>query len=160
MNTGDPPIEDKYLTPWWEYDPCPDECLCHNSSRAEIAKMVGDTRPNPYFNHAVYVLECQHRPEKSAQKIAFDELDISSLPYWVKRGSRSERLIYVGLSKRAVTRLYNHVNADGGSFTKVFPPVRLLNIDWYATLAESYREDPKKADLLDEHLDDTYVFQR
>ncbi|WP_152031288.1 hypothetical protein [Natrarchaeobaculum aegyptiacum] len=152
-------VEDRFLTPWWEADPCPDDCLCHASSQSEISRMVGKTRDNPYFNHAVYVLECRHRPEKSAKLLAINALDVKSVPGWVIGAARSERLLYVGLSKRPVTRIWHHATARGANFTKVFPPVRLLDIDWHPTLADSYREEPKKAQHLRKHLDKAFVSQ-
>lgn len=146
-------------THWRRDEPCPDECLCHNPSKERIVKQVAETRENVHEGHGVYVLECRNRSLKNATGIALDELDVSEIPWWVKAATNYNRLFYVGLSKRMVTRLYNHAHAKGASFTKVFPPVRLLSIDWYPTLAHSYRAEPEKAEYLDKKFPEVFVFQ-
>lgn len=150
-------IEHISSTHWKDADPCPDDCLCHAPSEADIALQVGKTRENPFDHHGVYVLECRSRSLANAKAVAWDELDISRLPWWVRKGAQAARLFYVGLSKRMVPRLYSQAHADGTSFCKVFPPTRLLDIQWFPTLAHSYRAKPRIAEKLKVRFGEAFV---
>lgn len=148
--------------PWWELDLCPSRCLCHSPTRPKIAKLVKETRDDPIRSHGVYVLDCKTAPLDLAKRRAFEHLDITQVPWWLNAACKRDRLVYVGVSKRMVDRLHAHANfrGDGGSFMKVFPPKRLIDINWFNTLAESYRAEVETADYLDNELEDAYVYQR
>lgn len=144
---------------------CPTDCLCHGPSKEKVARLVNDHVRYPWSHHGVYVLACRKRSESSAKRIALRELRnkngnrIKKPPSWVTAATNAEHLIYVGLSKKMVTRIHDHAHGKGANFTQVFPPTRVLDIDWYPTLAESYREEPIKAARLRERFPEAYVSQ-
>ena len=150
-------IENITPTHWKNADACPDDCLCHAPTKADIGLQVGATRDNPFYRHGVYVLECRSRSLANAKAVAWDALDISSLPWWVYKGAKAARLFYVGLSKHMVPRLYSQAHAEGTSFCKVFPPTRLLDIQWFPTLSHSYRAKPRIAEKLKERFSEAFV---
>jgi predicted GIY-YIG superfamily endonuclease len=90
--------------------------------------------------------------------MALIELERPKPPRWVKEAVEHDRLFYVGVSKHMVDRLHEHAIGTGPDFTQVFPPVRLLNIDWYSTLSKSIWAKPKKADYLDRDFPDAFVY--
>ena len=149
------------LTPWHRDNICPDECLCHNPSRAAVRDQLEPflLESDPTYNHAVYVLECRRRSREAATYLALDELDICSIPGWVRAAPQFDRLFYIGVSQRPAVRIYQHAIASGANFTELFPPVRIVDIDWYTNVAESYREEVRKADRYRAAYPDAYVSQ-
>lgn len=75
---------------------------------------------------------------------------------------KRDRLLYVGVTQAAATRLKQHAagRGRGANFTQIFPASRLLSIDWYRSTSEAYRAEPITADVLDEVTSDgIYVSQ-
>ncbi|MFD1526309.1 GIY-YIG nuclease family protein [Halolamina salina] len=91
-----------------------------------------------------------------------EEFHLQTDRRWAHRAQERDRLLYVGVTQRAATRLKQHAagRGRGAHFTQIFPASRLLSIDWYGSTSEAYRAEPITADVLDEVTsDDVYVSQ-
>lgn len=154
-----PDFDDK---PWYRANTCPDECLCHAPSRSDIKDQIENHRTDTemFYRHAVYVLECRRIDPECAIRRAITELEIQ-YPRWTESAAAEERRFYVGVSKRVYIRIYNHAMGTGraSNFCRIFPPARILTIEWHPTLAESYRAEERMAERLRNHFTNAYVAQ-
>lgn len=146
---------------WRNGHGCPRSCLCHNPTKEALREQI---RPfvresNSTQNHAVYVLNCRKRDIRNATNIALESLDVRRVPWWINAACAAERIYYVGVSKRVFHRLYKHVIASGANFTKIFPPTEIVDIEWYSSLAPSYRAEVEKAERLREKHPKAFVAQ-
>jgi hypothetical protein len=143
---------------WKELNPCPERCLCHNPSRRKVRPLVGEHVEHPWAHHGVYVLECRQTSATAVERVR------------IRKGNQqfpcsrdvfdANRIFYVGVSKQVAERVYLHSIGSGATFTEAFPPVRIVDVTMYNSLAESYRAEERTARLLNDRYPDTYVFQR
>lgn len=108
--------------------------------------------------NAVYVLEC--RSTSRPYNDAYIERVTPKEDWVFAAGAR--RRIYVGWTNNLVKRLHHHLNnyqGRGAHFTRVFPPVRLLNVSWWGSRTRATIAEPMIADLLDERFEHDYVYQ-
>lgn len=139
---------------------CPDGCLCHNVDNRRIAELLKQFADESYWTDAVYVLECRHRTV--TEKVLREEFHLQTDRRWAHRAKEHDRLLYVGVTQAAATRLKQHAagRGKGANFTQIFPASRLLSIDWYPSTSQAYRAEPITADVLDEVTGDgVYVSQ-
>ena len=90
---------------------------------------------------AVYVLECKknsrYREDAIYELAKAGKRSWESPPSWWERPNQADRIIYVGYTTNLVRRFDEHLNSpgfnrDGGAnFTTLFPPVRILSVEWY-----------------------------
>ena len=139
---------------------CPNECLCHNVDNKRIAELLKQFNDGSHWTDAVYVLECRHRTV--TEKVLREEFQLQTDRQWAHQAQEHDRLLYVGVTQAAATRLKQHVSAQGqgANFTQIFPASRLLSIDWYPSTSQAYRAEPITANVLDEATGDgVYVSQ-
>lgn len=140
---------------------CADQCLCHNLTKRRVAELVkqfsdGTTEKT----NAVYVLECQMK--FVTQKVVREELHLQNDVSWIDDAQESRRLVYVGVSTVVPNRLWKHAvgNGDGANFTQMFPPTRLLSIQWFERESDAYRAEELTAEILEEETHDgIYISQ-
>jgi len=129
--------------------------LYRDPSREQIAKQVAEFTDDTVFHHGVYVLVCKQIPTGEAERVAVNQERWAKLPWWLSVGDTYSKLLYVGVSKRVVERIYLHAIGSGARFTRIFPPIKVQSIDWYPSLAESYRAERRKAAILDRNTSDS-----
>jgi len=144
---------------WDDAGICPDYCLCHNVTLERILLLGLQFADGSERSDAVYVLECRHRSGEQ-ERIAIEELRLQN-PWWVRKAQQSERLFYVGVSKKVLYRLRQHVagQGKGANFTQIFPPSRLITINWYENYSEARRAEELTEQVLSEELEDELVYQ-
>ncbi|AXR76164.1 GIY-YIG nuclease family protein [Natrarchaeobaculum sulfurireducens] len=139
---------------------CPNECLCHNVDERRIAELLKQFADGSLRTDAVYVLECRQRTV--TEKVLREEFHLQTNRSWAHRAQEKERLLYVGVTQAAATRLKQHAagRGRGANFSQIFPASRLLSVDWYGSTSEAYQAESITADVLDEATsDDVYVSQ-
>ena len=140
---------------------CTDQCLCHNVTQKRVAELVKQFSDGTTAKtNAVYVLECQMK--SVTQKVVREELRLQNNVSWIYDAQENKRLVYVGVSTVVPSRLWKHAigNGDGANFTQMFPPSRLLSIQWFEREADAYRAEEITADILREVTHDgIYVSQ-
>lgn len=140
---------------------CPDRCLCHDVSRRRVAELVnGFSDELDDKTNAVYVLECQWKTV--SQRVVREELRLQNDVSWVGDAQKNKRLVYVGVSKCVPDRLWKHSlgRGAGANFTQMFPPTRLLSIQWFRRESDAYRAEELTAEILREETHDrVYVSQ-
>lgn len=145
---------------WRQVDPCPDECLCHLSERNELIQMISEVSIDspPYYQHGVYVLECGKPRTDEAKQTAYRTLERGNIPRFIDAAKSADRLFYVGLSQRLLDRLWMILFNTQTDFLQIYPPVRLLRVDWHATLAASRRAKNEVAEALEKRFPKSYVY--
>lgn len=140
---------------------CSDSCLCHDVTRKRIAELVKEFSDGSMERtDAVYVLECQLK--SVSQKVVREELQLQNDVSWIYEAQDSRRLIYVGVSTVVPSRLWKHAlgRGDGANFTQMFPPTRLLSIQWFDREPDAYRAEKLTAEILREETQNgVYVSQ-
>lgn len=140
---------------------CADQCLCHDVTRKRVAELVNQFSDGSMDKtNAVYVLECQWKVV--SQKVVREELRLQNDVSWVGEAQKNKRLVYVGVSKCVPNRLWKHAigSGDGANFTQMFPPTRLLSIQWFRRGPDAYRAEELTADILREETHESvYVSQ-
>lgn len=140
---------------------CADQCLCHDVTRKRVAELVKQFSDGTTARtNAVYVLECQVK--SVTQKVVREELRLQNDVSWIYDAQQNKRLVYVGVSTVVTSRLWKHAmgNGDGANFTQMFPPSRLLSIQWFEMESDAYRAEEITADVLREVTHDgIYVSQ-
>ncbi|WP_152420990.1 GIY-YIG nuclease family protein [Halorubrum coriense] len=140
---------------------CSDSCLCHDVTRKRVAKLVkGFSDGSTDRTNAVYVLECQWKTV--SQKVVREELRLQNNVSWIDEAQSNKRLLYVGVSTAVPSRLWKHAlgRGDGANFTQMFPPTRLLSIQWFNRESDAYRAEELTAEILREETHDgVYVSQ-
>ncbi|RAW44054.1 hypothetical protein DQW50_16500 [Halorubrum sp. 48-1-W] len=139
---------------------CADQCLCHNVTRKRVAELVKQFSDGTMKTNAVYVLECQMK--FVTQKVVREELRLQNDVPWIDDAQENNRLIYVGVSTVVPNRLWKHAvgNGDGANFTQMFPPTRLLSIQWFGRESDAYRAEELTAEILEEETHDgIYISQ-
>lgn len=110
--------------------------------------------------NAVYVLEC--KPTENFRGIAFTELQ-KVKTQWPTDINGARRVLYVGVTVNLLRRLHEHLQDDGGDagadFTQVFPPMRLLHVEWFETYARAAKAEPMVAEELRERFPEDHVAQ-
>ena len=151
----------KYQIHWRQAEPCPQECLCCDPSTELVARQIKRFNGDVTKKWAVYVLECKWISEKGARTNAMHRFGPeSSNAEWIRDASSARRSLYVGYSKKLFDQIMAHTSGTTFRFTSVYPPVRLLNVDWYSTIPKAKHEKAKIADWLEANLEGTYVYCR
>jgi hypothetical protein len=105
---------------------------------------------------AVYVLECRHNRRFGSTAVTND---INIGHDWGETSSAT-RLLYVGVTVNLLSRLDQHLNSPGkrgANFTGVFPPMRILDVSWWATYQRAQRAEKLIADGLEDRFEGDYV---
>ncbi|QHS16509.1 hypothetical protein GWK26_04715 [haloarchaeon 3A1-DGR] len=115
---------------------------------AELVKQFSDGTVER--TNAVYVLECQLK--SVTQKVVREELRLQNNVSWIEDAQENRRLVYVGVSTVVPNRLWKHAvgKGDGANFTQMFPPTRLLSIQWFERKSDAYRAEELTAEILEE----------
>lgn len=130
---------------------CPTQCLCHDVDQRRTAELVKEFSNGLVDKtEAVYVLECQWKTV--SQRVAREELRLQNDVSWVGEAQKNQRLVYVGVSTDVPSRLLKHSlgRGAGANFTRMFPPTRLLSIQWFKHESDAYRAEELTADILRE----------
>ncbi len=130
---------------------CSDSCLCHDITRKKVAELVNEFSDGSMERtNAVYVLECQWKTV--SQRVVREELRLQNDVSWVGEAQKNRRLVYVGVSTCVPNRLWKHSigRGDGANFTQMFPPTRLLSIQWFKRESDAYRAEELTAQILRE----------
>lgn len=115
---------------------------------------TGDSRTN-----AVYVLECIHT--KNHQQTAAVDLG-KPKKQWRGKVDGADRLLYVGVTANLLRRMDQHFNdarGEAAHFTTVFPPIRVLDVEWYRSYHRAEKAEILTAELLREEFPNDYVSQ-
>ncbi|WP_269782719.1 GIY-YIG nuclease family protein [Halobacterium wangiae] len=83
-------------------------------------------------------------------------------PSWAGEVDGANRILYVGVTVNLLKRLDEHLNNSGSGpadFTKVFPPIRILNVNWYPSYQIACQAERITADLLAEEFPEDFVAQ-
>lgn len=90
-------------------------------------------------SYAVYTLRCEQPTTQAAQQRAKDEaLDFSN-GFFDAYALNHAPITYVGYTKNPYRRLNEHFDplTEGSKFTEVFPPIRVMSIEWCDTEQEA-----------------------
>jgi len=131
--------------------------LKHSSSIPAIVNAVFPHADGSFKDNAVYVLECLQTPSLGTA-LQNGVSGISAAEY-ADLGD-PDRVIYVGVTRNMVRRLYEHLNApgdDGAYFTALYRPIRVLNIGWFRSYDQANRAESIAADLLRDRYPDEFV---
>lgn len=103
--------------------------LNFQTSKADIGEIVidkvGGFSEMEYPLRGVYVLECDNSPGYDPERF-FRATMQRSIPDWAK--TACNKVVYVGTSGDVVSRIHEHVIAEGAIFTRCFPPIQVLDI--------------------------------
>lgn len=112
-------------------------------------------------NHAVYTIVCRNNHTDANTLLARAMHSRGDLPdRHITRLLEAESapiIYYVGQSKDVVRRLYTHISSSGGLLTELFPPVRLVSVEWFDTEQEARTAEQERAVELDESQPGAYV---
>lgn len=111
-----------------------------------------------YDKKGIYVLKCDKRPLGKTKAWGSNIGKSDKIPNWVWVAHDMDERYYVGSSKRVGYRILQHIHQDGAQFTSVFPPARIVEIEWVSASTENLREmERKRAEELKD--EETFVFQ-
>lgn len=108
---------------------------------------------------AVYVLECRKSSRPTSDALASG---VTPKSEWERQAVGARRVIYVGYTVDLLRRLDEHLNntdGKGAHFTRVFPPLRILDVSWWSTSSRARRAEPLVASGLRDRFEDDYVYQ-
>jgi len=133
--------------------------LKHDTSLSTIVARLLPLTDGSLRTNAVYILECfQNRDAGNVGAIR--GASPRSISRWQDAKS-ARRILYVGATRDSVVaRLDEHINSpgdEGAYFTGIYPPVRVLSVDWYHSPKDAKVAKRVTADLLQEAFPDDYV---
>lgn len=122
----------------------------------EVEKFKGEE--STYNKKGIYVLECDKRDLGTTEAYGKNIGKSDSISNWVWPAHSADERYYVGSSKRVGYRILQHIHQDGAQFTTVFPPAKIVEIEWVEASTNNLREkERQKAEDL--KTDDIFVFQ-
>jgi hypothetical protein len=106
--------------------------------------------------NAVYVLECLQNRQFGSTAVTSG---INIGHEWNETIS-ANRILYVGATKDLLRRLDEQLNSPGeggANFTTVFPPIRILDVSWWATFQRARRAKKVIGEALEDRFPGDYV---
>lgn len=125
----------------------------------EVGEAVEEHKDgNVYNKKGIYFLECDKRSLGKTKAYGTNIGKSDKIPNWVWAAHDMDERYYVGSSKRVGYRICQHIHGDGAQFTQVFPPKKIMKIEWVEASTDNLRkmERQRAEDLKDE---ETFVFQ-
>lgn len=132
----------------------------HDTSRPTIASALLEFTNGAPRTYAVYVLECLQNKTHPSTVIQQGVSPVSVDRH--KNAADSRRVIYVGMAKRVIDRLDEHLNKpgkQGANFTALYPPVRILQVGWFYGQNRTHEAEQLTAKMLKEEFPADYVAQ-
>lgn len=125
----------------------------------EIGELIDEHRDSPTHNKkGIYILECDKRSLGKTKAYGSNLGKSKSIPNWVWPAHNAKKRYYVGSSKRVGYRVLQHLHGDGAWFTQVFPPKRIVDIEWIERTQDNLQQlEAEKA--IDLQEDNTFVYQ-
>ncbi|WP_147439914.1 GIY-YIG nuclease family protein [Haloarcula sp. Atlit-7R] len=130
----------------------------HDTSRSTIASAPLPFATGEPRTYAVYVLECLQSGTGPATALSQGVSTASVSRYGDAGGSR--RVIYVGMAKRVLDRIDQHLNkpgSEGAYFTALYPPVRILQVGWFNGKEQARDAERLTAGLLEERFPNDFI---
>ena len=131
----------------------------HDTSIQTIVANLLEFATGSSKTNAVYVLECIHT--KNHQQTAAVDLG-KPKQQWRGEVDSADRLLYVGVTANLLRRMDQHFNdaqGEAAHFTTVFPPIRILDVEWYRSYHRAEEAERLTAKLLREAFPEDYVSQ-
>lgn len=128
-------------------------------SRLDVAYHVLKTKTvaDRNFRHGVYTLICSNPYDNGDHAIhravvAKENLHIPHHTDRLREAGNAPIVYYVGQSRDVVGRIYDHTAGGGNLLTRLFPPTRLVDVEWFSNERKSReRERELAGELRDEH---------
>lgn len=140
-----------------------DGTIASARTREDVAILALCTKPieDARDRHGVYTLLCRspYQTEEAAisRALKFESSLSESRIDALKEAIDAPVVFYVGQSRDVVERLYNHSAGRGGFMTSLFPPRRLVSIDWYHTEREARRAERERAKEMERDHPAAYI---
>ena len=131
-----------------------------NPTVKDIGEEVEKFKDNEstYNKKGIYTLKCDKRDLGTTEAYGKNIGKSNSISNWVWPAHSADERYYVGSSKRVGYRILQHIHQDGAQFTTVFPPAKIVNIEWVEASTNNLRElERERAEELKE--EDIFVFQ-
>lgn len=130
----------------------------HDTSRSTIASILLRFTTGEPRTYAVYVLECLQNSAEPTTAL-LQGVSASSVSRYADAGA-SRRVIYIGMAKRVLDRLDQHLNKpgrEGANFTALYPPIRVLQVGWFNGQDQAQTAERLTAELLEEKYPKDFV---
>lgn len=130
----------------------------HDTSRSTIASALLPHTTGEPRTYAVYVLECLQNGTGAATVLS-QGVSTTSVSHYGDAGE-CRRVIYVGMAKRVLDRIDQHLNKPGGEgayFTALYPPIRVLQVGWFNGKEQAQEAERLTADLLEEKFPADFI---
>lgn len=125
----------------------------------EVGELIDEHRDSStHYKKGIYILECDKRSLGKTKAYGSSLGKSDGIPRWVWPAHSADTRYYVGSSKHVGFRILQHIHKNGSWFTKVFPPKRIVEIEWVERSRDNLQElESKKAQSL--KSDDIFVYQ-